>query len=116
VNVVAVQPGIFPGAVLRAGTGTSAITTPVRAGDYIEIYCTGLGPTQSAGGYQQTVHTPTVFLGATPARLVYSGLAPGYTGLYQVNVQVPAGLAPGPQPVILEVNLQHSNTINILVQ
>ena len=34
----------------------------------------------------------------------------------QVDVQIPAGLAPGPQPVILEVSLQHSNIVNILVQ
>ena len=47
---------------------------------------------------------------------VYSGLAPGYVGLYQVEVQIPAGLAPGPQPVVVEVSLQHSNMVNILVQ
>ena len=45
VNVAALEPGIFSGAVLHAGTTVSAVTTPVDAGDYIEIYCTGLGPT-----------------------------------------------------------------------
>ncbi len=116
VNVVSLQPGIFPGAVLHAGTAVSAVTTAVHAGDYIEIYCTGLGPTQTAGNFQQTVFTPTVFLGAVPLQPVYSGLAPGYVGLYQVDVQVPAGLAPGAQSLILEVNLQHSNTISVTVQ
>jgi uncharacterized protein (TIGR03437 family) len=116
VNVVSLQPGIFPGAVLHAGTAVSAVTTAVHAGDYIEIYCTGLGATQPAGSLQQTVFTPTVFLGAVPLHPVYSGLAPGYLGLYQVDVQVPAGLAPGAQPIILEVNLQHSNTISVTVQ
>jgi uncharacterized protein (TIGR03437 family) len=114
--VVAIQPGIFAGAILLAGTGVSALTTPVHAGDYIEIYCTGLGPTEGSGNPPLTLLTPTVFLGDTPLQPVYSGLAPGYEGLYQVDVRVPSGLTPGPQPVILEVSLQHSNIVGIMVQ
>ena len=116
VNVVPVQPGIFSGGVLHAGTGVSALTTPVHAGDYIEIYCTGLGPTQPVGNFQETALTPIVFIGATPVQPVYSGLSPGSVGLYQVNVQVPAGLAPGIEPLLMSVDLAHSNQVNIAVQ
>ncbi|MBZ5725924.1 MAG: hypothetical protein LAP87_13110 [Acidobacteriia bacterium] len=117
VEVKSVQPGIFAGAVLHAGTAVSAVTTPVRAGDYIEIYCTGLGPTKpGANGLQLTAIAPTVFIGAVPMQPVFSGLAPGFVGLYQVNVQVPAGLAPGLQPLLMSVSLAHSNQINIAVQ
>jgi uncharacterized protein (TIGR03437 family) len=116
VDVVSVQPGIFPNGVLHPGTGVSALTSPVHAGDYIEIYCTGLGPTQPAGSFQQTALTPIVFIGATPVQPVYSGLAPGYVGLYQVNAQVPAGLAPGLQPLLISVDMAHSNQVNIAVQ
>jgi uncharacterized protein (TIGR03437 family) len=107
VNVALVEPGIFAGAILHAGTGISAVTTPVHAGDYLEIYCTGLGPA--------TLSAPTVFIGATPLKPLYSGPAPGLVGLYQVNVQVPQGLSPGAQPVIIELNLTHSNQIDIMV-
>jgi uncharacterized protein (TIGR03437 family) len=116
VNVVPVQPGIFPGGALHAGTGVSAMTSPVHAGDYIEIYCTGLGPTQTVGSFQETVFTPIVFLGATPVQPVYSGLSPGSVGLYQVNVQVPAGVAAGIEPLLMSVDLAHSNQVNIAVQ
>ena len=116
VEIKPVQPGIFPGAVLHAGTAVSAVSTPVRAGDYIEIYCTGLGPTRSAGGLDRTVLTPLVFIGAIPVTPVYSGLVPGYQGLYQVNVRVPTGLAPGPQSLLLSVSLAHSNEISIGVE
>jgi uncharacterized protein (TIGR03437 family) len=116
VDVVSVQPGIFPNGVLHPGTGVSALTSPVHAGDYIEIYCTGLGPTQPAGSFQQMALTPIVFIGATPVQPAYSGLAPGYVGLYQVNVQVPAGLAPGLQPLLISVDMAHSNQVNIAVQ
>jgi uncharacterized protein (TIGR03437 family) len=46
----------------------------------------------------------------------YSGLAPGFTGEYQVNVIVPAGLAPGTQQVQISSNLAHSNPAPIAVQ
>ncbi|HEY2015032.1 MAG TPA: hypothetical protein VGH38_16100, partial [Bryobacteraceae bacterium] len=116
VNVSALQPGIFAGAVLHAGTGVSALSAPVQAGDFIEIYCTGLGPTHPAGALQQTVLSPVVFMGAVPVTPVFSGLTPGLLGLYQVNVQVPAGLAPGVQPLLLSINLAHSNEVSITVK
>ena len=67
-------------------------------------------------GLQQTVVTPTVFFGATPVQPVFSGLAPGYPGLYQVNVQVPAGLAAGMQDLVLTTSQLRSNQIQIAVQ
>ncbi len=116
VNVGALQPGIFAGGVLKAGTTESALTTPVQAGDYLEIYCTGLGPTQLAGGLQQTLLAPTVFIGAVPVQPLYSGLAPGLLGLYQVDVQVPGGLSPGVQSLLLSISMAHSNQVSITVK
>ncbi|HXB74072.1 MAG TPA: hypothetical protein VNY05_37885 [Candidatus Acidoferrales bacterium] len=116
VNVNVVQPGIFNGAVLHAGTAVSAVTTPVQAGDFVEIYCTGLGKTSSVDGLQVVELTPTVFFGATPVRGTFAGLAPGYVGLYQVNAQVPPGLTPGQVPIEISVNQAHSNEVNIRVQ
>jgi uncharacterized protein (TIGR03437 family) len=115
-DMLPVAPGIFPGAVLHAGTAESAATSPVQAGDYLEIYCTGLGATHNTGGFDLTVLTPTVFVGSVPVAPTYSGLAPGYTGLYQVNVRVPEGLAAGMQPLLLSVGQAHSNEIRIAVE
>lgn len=111
VMVSAVAPGIFPGAVRRAGSGGA-----VHAGDIIEIYCTGLGRVKAPGGLQVTERTPTVFIGATPVQPLYSGLAPGFTGLYQVDAQVPAGTAAGLQSLLLSVDNAHSNQISIVVE
>jgi uncharacterized protein (TIGR03437 family) len=116
VNVDAVQPGIFDGAVLHAGTAVSAVTTPVNAGDFVEIYCTGLGKTSSGAAPQRTLLTPTVFFGATPAGVAYAGLAPGFVGLYQIDVQVPPGLTPGLVPLSISVGQAHSNETKIMVQ
>ncbi len=116
VNIAATQPGIFPGAVLIAGTVNTAVANAVTAGDYIEIYCTGLGPTTASGSYFLTAHTTTVFVGSSPAEVQYSGLAPGFAGLYQVNVRIPSGLAPGSRPVVISIDGQQSNSVSILVK
>ena len=93
VEVVPAAPGIFSGGV-------------VQTGGYLEIYCTGLGVSGVA---------PTVFIGATPVEPVYSGPAPGLTGVSQVNVQLPAGIS-GPQQVVLSLASAHSNPVNIVVK
>ncbi len=116
VSVVAAQPAIFPGAILLAGTSVNATTTAVHAGDYIEIYCTGLGPLATYGNLQWTVTTPQVFVGPVSAPVIFSGRAPGFLGLNQVDVQVPAGLAAGAQPVTILLGGLHSNSVSILVQ
>jgi uncharacterized protein (TIGR03437 family) len=116
VNVTEEQPGIFPGAILKAGTIVNATTTPVHAGDFIEIYCTGLGPTRTSNGLDITALTPIIFVGGKPLKPAFSGLAPGFVGLYQVDVQLPAGLPAGPQSVVLSSSAAHSNEVKIQVQ
>jgi uncharacterized protein (TIGR03437 family) len=115
-SLVAVQPGIFSGAVVHSGTLVSALTTPVRGGDFIEIYCTGLGPTRTSGGLSRTVTTPVVYFGSVAASPSFSGLAPGFVGLYQVNVQVPSGLAGGTVPLLVTSGNAYSNEVKITVQ
>jgi uncharacterized protein (TIGR03437 family) len=39
------------------------------------------------------------FFGDVSARVDYAGLAPGYVGLYQFNVVVPAGTSSGDVPL-----------------
>ena len=116
IGLVAVQPGIFSGGIVHADTGESAVTIPVRAGDFISIYCTGLGPTRTTSGIARTTVTPVVYFGATAASPSYSGLAPGFVGLYQVNVQIPAGLPSGTLPLQITSGSTYSNTFNIAVQ
>ena len=48
------------------------------------------------------MNTPTVMIGGSKAIVSFSGLAPGFVGLYQVNAEVPANLKAGNQAVIVE--------------
>jgi uncharacterized protein (TIGR03437 family) len=47
----------------------------------------------------------------------FAGLAPGFVGLYQVNLQLPAVAASGPAVALqLSVAGQVSNTVTIAIQ
>jgi uncharacterized protein (TIGR03437 family) len=123
VPMAQVAPGIFFdaasgfGAVLISGTGLTTSQRPAAAGDVLEIYATGLGPVQSAGGgLQATTLSPLVTVGGVPAKPLFSGLAPGFPGLYQLNVQVPAGISPGVNRLALSIGGGVSNEVKIQIK
>ena len=127
-----VQPGIFtvPGTTQGAielvkNSALADASNPASAGDYIAIYCTGLGavsnpPADGAAvtdGSSTTVNTVNVTIGNVPATVVYAGLAPYFAGVYQVNAQVPQGVAPGDSvPMQITMKAQQSNVATIAVQ
>jgi adhesin/invasin len=56
-------------------------------------------------------------LGGRSAGLSFLGLAPGFAGLAQANVQIPPEVAPGNEVVLfLTVGGQASNTVHIAVK
>ena len=136
VNVAAYAPAIF--AINEAGSGPGAIqdssyhlvdaSNPAIAGTTtILIYCTGLGAlsaNQPASGaaastteLAPTSELATVTIGGVTENASFSGLAPGFVGLYQVNALVPAGSATGPAvPVTISIGGVTSNTVTIVVQ
>jgi uncharacterized protein (TIGR03437 family) len=60
---------------------------------------------------------PAVTIGGLPAFVSFAGLAPGFIGLYQVNVQVPQGVAAGDAvPVVLSIGATASNPVTIAVR
>ena len=70
-----------------------------------------------ANPLSQTVTNPSVVIGGTPALVTFSGLAPGFVGLYQVNVQVPANAVAGNAvPLTVTVNGATSNMVTVALQ
>jgi uncharacterized protein (TIGR03437 family) len=70
-----------------------------RSADAITIWATGLGAVSDAPGTGQsapseplskTIAETQVSVGGTDVRVLYSGLAPGFAGLYQVNAATTA--------------------------
>lgn len=72
---------------------------PLHAGDYIELYLTGLGATTVQNGFNYAAVQPTVTIGGQMCPVSYAGAAPGFDGLDQINCVVAAGLPQGRQPV-----------------
>ncbi len=75
---------------------------PISVGDIIQIYGTGLGPVSGAppDGQGATTATPaptspTVYIGAEQATVLYFGLAPSLPGVFAMNVVVPPHAPPG---------------------
>jgi uncharacterized protein (TIGR03437 family) len=130
VPVLAAQPGIFNytvggdtfGAILHANFQVANTANPAKPSEIVLIYCTGLGavtsppPDGAAGNGQTTVIVPTVMIGGTKAIVSFSGLAPGFVGLYQINAEVPTSLKAGNQPVVVEVGGASGNTVLLPVQ
>jgi len=46
----------------------------------------------------------------------YSGLAPGYIGLWQINMVIPAGVTTGAVPIRVVINGTPSNTVSVAVR
>jgi uncharacterized protein (TIGR03437 family) len=133
-SVAAAQPAVF--STNQQGTGQGAIVNgvtnvladaghPLHAGDVATIYCTGLGSVNpavpegvaaSTTVLSRTTTPVTVTIGGKDAAVSFSGLAPGFVGLYQVNAVVPAGLSSDAVPVVLTTSGQSSPPVTISVR
>lgn len=130
VTVSAAGPGLFTIDGRRAAAFNEDMTyntpaTPLPAGQTILLFGTGLGPVSpggvtgesasgtslswTTGGVQANIAGHTV-------RPAFSGLAPLWAGLYQVNVVVPPATPPGQAPVSLSVDGVTSNEATIEVR
>jgi uncharacterized protein (TIGR03437 family) len=103
VSVLATQPGIFQ----NAGAG-AVLVYPT----HLEIYATGLGAVAPGpSGLNETILKPEVTLGGQALDVLYSGPAPTFPGLYQVNVRRPAGA--GTLTMRMRLGGLNSNTVNV---
>jgi len=98
---------------------------PAVRGQMVQLFANGLGPVtnQPASGdpapaspLAQTTSTPIVTIGGQPASVSFSGLAPGFAGLYQINVTVPSGLSPGTYPISVSIGGRTSKPSGVTVQ
>jgi uncharacterized protein (TIGR03437 family) len=116
-----------PGAVLAERNELTGPLVRAKRNEVIQIFATGAGPlTQTvadgaaAPGLPpaQTVLAPRVFIGSEEAAVEYSGLAPGYIGLWQINARVPDVAAiTGQVPVVIVAPGGYaSNAVTIWVE
>ena len=82
--------------------------SPAQAGETVAVYMSGLGTVFPAvldgvgapsSPNSLTSNTFTAAISGTAATIAFQGLAPGFAGLYQVNIQIPSGLTAGDNSV-----------------
>ncbi len=117
-----VAPGVFEyqdessgsrlAATLDGASRLVSGSNPVRRGQPLQLFVNGLGrvsnrpesgEVSSGVTLSETVVRPEVTIGGRPATVLFSGLAPGNVGLYQVNVVVPEDAPAGVQPLQLSI-------------
>ena len=96
--------------VAAVGALSGSTSRPATAGDFIELYGTGMGmtnpPAPDGVVFAQAYPVPDlsafrVTIGGIAAKVTFAGLVG--PGLFQLDVQVPSGLAGGDQAVTLTV-------------
>jgi uncharacterized protein (TIGR03437 family) len=122
VALATAAPGVF---VIVHAADYSPVTSsnPAVPGEFLVLFCTGLGPVsnQPATGTAaqssllsvSSVAT-TVTIAGVPSFVAFSGLTPGLVGVYQVNVQVPAGTYASSGSVLLAIYEGQASSINVL--
>jgi uncharacterized protein (TIGR03437 family) len=132
VAVVPAMPGLFTAdgsgrgaaAALNQDGSRNAPGNPAARGSIVVLYATGEGqvtpvlPDGSlvpANSLTRPVQPVAVSIGGVPADVQYAGGAPGLvTGLMQINVRVPEGVAAGDAPAVVSAG-GHSSPANVTV-
>jgi uncharacterized protein (TIGR03437 family) len=93
VTIAAAAPALF--GVIHTDGSRNTAGNPAERGSLVLLFGTGQGVADAP---------IAVYFGGYEAEVLYSGPAPGYPGLWQLNVRVPAGfVAPGERPATVSV-------------
>jgi len=128
---IAIQPaapGLFTNpsgyaAALNANGTVNSEVNPAAAGTVISVFFTGQGPVStgvddgaaaSQGLIVSTTSAISATIGGSLAQSEFAGLAPGYAGVAQINLKVPA-LASGVYPLIVTAGGRASNAAQLAI-
>jgi adhesin/invasin len=129
ISIASTAPQIFLTAATHAAAinrdySLNAPANPAMAGGVISIFWTGQGVVNNpvmtgapatALFLNTTVASTAATIGGQPATVLYSGLAPGFVGLAQVNLKIP-DLPSGEYPVVLTVGSSTSNSATVSIK
>ncbi len=126
-TVVAFNPAIFIlelgddgaalGAVVNQSGAVNRPNAPAKRGETIVVYGTGLGAVTAKGNLATAVTPVVAVLADVELPVSYAGLAPGFLGLYQINIPIPAGTPPGlALPFSLRQGVSDSNSVRLALQ
>jgi len=121
-TVIPTAPGLF--AVLNQDSKPNSATNPAKRGQVLQIYATGQGEVSpavedgaapTADKLSVTAATPAVSIGGKGAAVQFSGLAPGFVGVWQLNVAIPDDAPTGNTVLLAVIWALTSNTLQIAI-
>jgi uncharacterized protein (TIGR03437 family) len=130
VEVALFAPAIFTwgsnrGAIVNQDNSLNTAQNAAPRGSVVTIYGTGPGPVAGVGDAYAapadppatTALQPSLVIGGREARVLFSGLAPGFVGLWQINAAVPPDAPTGADiPLQITIGRRSSNTVAIAVR
>jgi len=113
------QSGSGPAAAVDAFAGTLAPFAATRADgspNIISVFGTGLGADATDVGGVNVSGNVQVTIDGNPVTVGYAGPAPGFIGLNQLNVTLPAGISSGNHTLVVTRNGVPSNGVTIAIR
>ena len=123
VSVADTAPAIFGSGVLHSNYSPVTAAAPAHSGETLILFMTGLGNVNPAIGsgqpapgapFAQVIAPVRVQVGGVSVTPSFAGLAPGFVGLYQVNLAVP-NLPSQTYPLRVVTPSSQSNAMSIPV-
>jgi uncharacterized protein (TIGR03437 family) len=113
-----------PAIAAPSSTSLGYATAPIPRGTNGFFYVTGLGAMTpqvpdgsgacpAASGICNANATPAVTVGGVPAKVAFAGQAPGYPGVFQVNITVPLNAPTGNSVALVVTSADGSVTSNM---
>jgi uncharacterized protein (TIGR03437 family) len=104
-------------AAINLDGSVNTAANPARRGDVVVVFGTGFGATAASGAVQRVNVPLTATLENVSLPVAFAGLAPGFPGLYQANLQIPLNIAPGLRlGLAIQQGNSASNTALVAVQ
>jgi uncharacterized protein (TIGR03437 family) len=111
------QTAVNKGAIINQDGKLNLPSNPARRGTVVTVFGTGFGEVRGGAVPVGTLLTATAVLGGQDVPVAFTGLTPGFVGLYQVNVSIPAATPPGLDLTIsFRIGGVESSPVDIAVQ
>jgi uncharacterized protein (TIGR03437 family) len=127
IEVQALAPAVFRldsstfgynrGAIVNQDSKINSTSSPARRGSTVLVFGTGFGAVVRSGNLSTTQVPVTAVLNGQELPVAFAGLAPGFVGLYQLNVSIPVTTAPGlTLPLLFRAANSESSPVEISIQ
>ncbi|WP_031499333.1 hypothetical protein [Bryobacter aggregatus] len=119
------QNGIGAGAILKSDYSLVTASNPANRNDVVQVYLTGLGELNpalvdgapaSTSTLSRVTDTVNAYVGGVKAVVTFAGAAPGFAGLYQMNIVIPAAAPSGSAvPLAIETSSSFHDMVDIAI-